>query len=111
MRTLIAVLLTLTAVGAHAAPFLQADPIDPNGSGCIVTGLPAVIPAAATVSTVAGVRVCRWDLAALPVGSVSVTVVVKSADPLWSDSPPTPPFPFTRPVSPTAPATLHLLAQ
>jgi glucose/arabinose dehydrogenase len=97
MRALLAV-IALAAASAQAAPFLVADvPDQAEIDACTVAGLPAAI--APRVSVTAGApRTCRWDMAALPAGSYTVTARATSS--LWGlISEPSGPFGFVRPAT------------
>ena len=108
MNKLIFVALFLSAA-AQAAPFVVSDPLDTRATHC-GWKLNAGVRTDAVVHTVGGDKICRLDLAGLPVGSHTVSATAVAIDPTWGrmESPPSANFTFAVPGSLSAPVGLGL---
>jgi hypothetical protein len=102
-------LLALASSAALSAPYVVSGPLDPRATHC-GWKLDAGARTDVVVHTVADNKVCRLDLAGLPVGSHTVSATAVAIDPIWGrmESVPSANFTFAVPGLPSAPIGLGL---
>jgi hypothetical protein len=107
-------LLLMVSTPAWAVPFLIGDVPTPDADKCVFT--PTTPPGVAVENDVvvdnvrgsaaAQFRVCRLDLATVPVGAFAFNVALKNS--AWQVVGPVAPFASTRPSSPPAAGSLRI---
>jgi len=101
--------LCIYAAVSHTAPYVISDPTTQSVAACGIV-IDSAAKVESPVATVAGGKICKYDVSGLTTGQHTITATFIGNDPVWGrlESVPSLPLVLSRPGTPTSPGGLAI---